>query len=210
VLRAERNKSMSVELVEGHAQLTTAAGSQTLQPGEVSTVALGGTNGLTATDAPSVPATAQSNAALAPLFVTAGQVADPHAPVNIAIDGCITDVRGNSVTVNDYQINVGSDKTLKDAKVGDCVHIDGTLKTDTSKKITLNVVKSQPRPKAKGRPDGGSKDSNAPGGDKNKDEGKGKPKARPDKHEPGGTKPVHESKVGDFDKDKGRDRPKPK
>jgi hypothetical protein len=210
VLRAERNKSMSVELVEGHAQLTTTAGSQTLQPGEISTVTLGGTNGLTATDAPSVPATAQSNAALAPIFVTTGQVADPDAAVNVTINGCISDVRGDSVTVNDYQINVGSDKTLKDAKAGDCVHIDGTLKTDPSKKITLNVIKAEPREKAKVNPDGGPNDPEAPGDDKNKDQGKGKPNAKPDEHKPGGAKPVHESKVSDIDKDKGKPKPNAK
>jgi hypothetical protein len=128
--------------------------------------------------------------------VTTGQVADPHAPVNIAIDGCITDVRGNSVTVNGYQIDVGSDKTLKDAKVGDCVHIDGTLKTDTNKKVSLNVVKAQPRAKVVVSPDGDG------------DKGKDKPKAKPDKNEPGGAKHIHGNKVRDGDKGEGNPKAK--
>jgi hypothetical protein len=77
VLRAERHKSMSVQLVEGSARLTTSAGSQTLKPGQVATVPLGGTNGLTATDAPSIPAAAASDAALEPVLVTRG-VKKPH------------------------------------------------------------------------------------------------------------------------------------
>jgi hypothetical protein len=144
VLRAERNKSMSIELVEGHARLSTAKGSQTLQPGQVSTVTLGGANGLTATDAPSVPTATVSDAALGPVFVTAGKVVDPDAPVNVSIEGCISDVKGNTVTVNDYQINVGSNAALKDAKAGDCVHVDGTLKFDDDHKVTMDVVKAHP------------------------------------------------------------------
>jgi hypothetical protein len=145
VLRAERNKSMSIELVEGSAKLTTAKGSQTLKPGQVSTVTLGGANGLTATDAPSTPTAARSDATLAPVFETADKVADPDAPVNVAVDGCISAVNGNTITVNEYQINVGSDGTLKNAEVGDCVHIEGTLKIAAGNKVTLVVVRAQPR-----------------------------------------------------------------
>ena len=148
VLRAERHKSMSVELVEGNARLTTSAGSQTLKPGQVATVPLGGTNGLTATDAPSIPAAAASDAALEPVLVTTDKLDDPDAPVNIAIDGCISAVKGNTVTVNEYQVNVGNDSTLKNAKVGDCVHVEGTQKVDKDNKPTLDVVKAQSRGRA--------------------------------------------------------------
>jgi hypothetical protein len=143
VLRAERHKSMSVALVEGMARLTTPRGSQTLKPGEVSTVTLGGTNGLTATDAPSAPTAAVGDAALASALVTTGQVDDPNAPIRVAIEGCITAVQGNTITVNDYAIPIGQDKILKDAKVGDCVHVDGTLHINADHKITLSVVKAQ-------------------------------------------------------------------
>jgi hypothetical protein len=143
VLRAERNKSMSIELVEGNARLSTASGSQTLKPGEVSTVTLGGANGLTATDAPSVPVPAASDAALGPVFVTAGKVVDPDAPVKITIQGCVSKAEGNTVTVNDYPINVG-DSGLKNSKVGDCVEVDGTLSMSADNKVKMDVVKAQP------------------------------------------------------------------
>jgi hypothetical protein len=166
VLRAERNKSMSVELVEGSAKLTAAGKSQTLKPGQVSTVTLGGVNGLTATDAPSTPSAAASDAALGPVFVTAGKVGDPDAAVNISVEGCITNVQGNTVTVNDYQINVGTDGALKNAKVGDCVHVDGTLKVGDDNKVKFDVVKAQPAASA-------SASASASGG--GKPAGSGKP-----------------------------------
>jgi hypothetical protein len=55
VLRAERNKSMSVQLVEGSASVVAAGVTQVLLPGQLVSVSLGGANGLTAVSAPSAP-----------------------------------------------------------------------------------------------------------------------------------------------------------
>jgi hypothetical protein len=53
---AETNKQMAVQLLEGHATVATAQGSVQLKPGEMTTVQLGGANGLEAVGAPSAPA----------------------------------------------------------------------------------------------------------------------------------------------------------
>jgi hypothetical protein len=55
VLHAERNKSMSVQLVEGSASVVAAGVTQVLLPGQLVSVTLGGANGLTAVSAPSAP-----------------------------------------------------------------------------------------------------------------------------------------------------------
>jgi hypothetical protein len=147
MLRAVRNQSMSVELIEGHARLTTPAGSQTLQPGEVSSVTLGGPNGLTATSAPSAPAKASPDLSLGPVMTTAGLIGDPDATINVSLDGCITAASGNTVIVDDYVINVGNDHTLKDAKVGDCIHVEGQLKSNNGKGRDFILIKvSKPNP----------------------------------------------------------------
>jgi hypothetical protein len=184
MLRAVRNQSMSVELIEGHARLTTPGGSQTLQPGEVSSVTLGGPNGLTATSAPSAPAKASPDPSLDLVVMTAGLIGDPDAAVNVSLDGCITAASGNTVTVDDYIINVGNDHTLKDAKVGDCVHVEGQFKSNHGKGRDFILIKaSRPNPfnaggngnkgnnrkgnaKDKGGNKGGNSGSNAGGGRK--------------------------------------------
>src|SRR5205823_6231693 len=53
LLTAERNKAMSVSLIEGRARISTSTGVQTLSPGETTTIPLGGANGLTPVGAPS-------------------------------------------------------------------------------------------------------------------------------------------------------------
>lgn len=142
MLRAIRNQSMSVELIEGRARLTTPAGSQTLQPGEVSSVTLGGTNGLTAVSAPSTPTKVAVDPSADPVVTTASQIGDPDAAINVSLDGCITAANGNAVTINDYAINVGNDQVLKDAKVGDCVRVDGQIKSNNGKGVTFILIKA--------------------------------------------------------------------
>ena len=141
VLRAQRNKAMSVQLVEGHARLTTPAGSLTLKPGEISNVSLGGDNGLTAVSAPSLPATANPDDGLGPMMTTTQDLNDADAPVSIMLDGCISETKGNFVVIDDYSINVGNEAVLKAAKVGDCVHIEGELKTDEGNGAPFVLVK---------------------------------------------------------------------
>jgi len=58
VLRAERNKSMSIQLIEGSALVTASGGTQVLTPGQVTIVTLGGANGMTAVSVPSQPVVA--------------------------------------------------------------------------------------------------------------------------------------------------------
>jgi hypothetical protein len=172
MLRAVRNQSMSVELIEGHARLTTPAGSQTLQPGEVSSVTLGGPNGLTATSAPSAPEKASPDPSLDPVVTTAGLIGDPDAAVNVSLDGCITATDGNTVTVNDYTINVGSDRVLKDAKVGDCIHVEGQIKANIGKGRDFILIKAS-RPNRFNAGDNGHKGNSRKGNAKDKGGNKG-------------------------------------
>src|SRR5262245_60315808 len=60
-LHAVPNKSMQVELIEGHARVTAPAGSQTLQPGEVVSIPMSGANGLQPVGAPSAPVASPAN-----------------------------------------------------------------------------------------------------------------------------------------------------
>jgi hypothetical protein len=55
VMRATRNQSMTLSLIEGHGMIKTAYGSQAIRPGEQVSVQLGGANGLEAISAPSDP-----------------------------------------------------------------------------------------------------------------------------------------------------------
>jgi hypothetical protein len=57
LLRAEKGKQMSVTLIEGRANVKNAHGSQDLKPGQQVTIPLGGVDGFTPSDAPSVPVT---------------------------------------------------------------------------------------------------------------------------------------------------------
>ncbi len=68
VLRAMRNKSLQVQLIEGHATVTTPIGSQTLLPGQLVYVALGGKTGLEPITAPSSPIAALPDSRLTPLI----------------------------------------------------------------------------------------------------------------------------------------------
>jgi hypothetical protein len=144
MLTAERNKSMRVGLLEGRARVKTKAGVQTLKPGEMTTVPLGGANGLTAIGAPSAPASITPDSTLAPVLTASDKVSDKSAPINISIDGCITATNGNTVTIEDYRIDVGNNPVLNAAKVGDCIRVDGTL-TLRGGALTFTVSKTAPR-----------------------------------------------------------------
>jgi len=54
-MQAVPNKSMDIILIEGQAKITTAMGTQILQPGQSLSIPLGGTTGLVPMGAPSVP-----------------------------------------------------------------------------------------------------------------------------------------------------------
>jgi hypothetical protein len=137
LLTAERNKSMSVGLVEGHARIATNGGAQALQPGQMTSVTLGGSNGLTAVSAPSAPAAMPIDASLVPVLEAADKVGDKAAPINISLDGCIKAVQGNMITIADYQIDISGYPALKTAKVGDCIHVDGTLTLRNGKLVLV-------------------------------------------------------------------------
>jgi hypothetical protein len=128
MLQAQPNKKLNIRLLEGRARVTTTAGSQTMKPGEVVSVPMGGGNGLEASGAPSAPATVPIEPSVETLADKIEQYAPPAAPVKIAIDGCVTNVQGNIVTINDYKVTVDPKNSgLRKAKVGDCYSITATV-----------------------------------------------------------------------------------
>lgn len=82
LLTAERNKGMSVGLIEGHARVSTSAGVQTLNPGQMTTIPLGGANGLTPIGAPSAPARLTVEPALNGLLTATDKVSDNNGSTN--------------------------------------------------------------------------------------------------------------------------------
>jgi len=84
LLSAEPNKTMTVGLVEGHAQVSTSDGTQTLLPGQAVSIPLGGSNGVTASGAPSQPAVMPPDHTLSSLVYVANRVSNLNsAPVNL-------------------------------------------------------------------------------------------------------------------------------
>jgi hypothetical protein len=174
ILRAQRGQSMSVTLIEGQARVTANGVSQVLQPNQSVTVPLGGTNGLTASGAPSAPVTTASgsDSSLTSVLDTAAKVEDKplETATNVSVDGCVTAVQGNFITINDYQINVGNNQTLKQAKVGDCFKISGQVKSNNGNGEGFVLVKSTKHDK-----DGNSSsgNNNNAGGNGNGNNGNG-------------------------------------
>ncbi len=144
-LHAVPRKSMEVELIEGHARVTTAAGSQTLQPGEVVSVPMGGASGLQPIGAPSVPVAAPANSGLMSVVDGSTQFASADAPVNVSVDGCISKIEGNIATIYDYHVLIDpKNPALKNAKVGDCVQVNATVQAGSDGNILLIPVVVRP------------------------------------------------------------------
>ncbi len=194
LLTAQRNQAMSVGLIEGRARVVTSAGAQTLRPGEVTTIPLGGANGLTAAGAPSTPTTMAGSPAIAPVLSAADRVADKSAPINVSIDGCITAIKGNSLTIEDYQIEIGSNPVLKSARVGDCLRIDGTLRLDNGA-VSFVLVRAvmHPKPAINSSSPANVDDKRA---DKDDEEAKGGKKPKKDKEAKDDKKPENGNPVG--------------
>jgi hypothetical protein len=135
VLRAERNRAMTIELIEGHARITAMGGTRVLKPGEMLSIPLGGANGLTAVGVPSVPAPVMGARVPATVLALANRLSDPDAPANISISGCVTAVNGNVVEISGYKLDARQNGTLKGAKVGDCLRIGGRLALDRNNQV---------------------------------------------------------------------------
>jgi hypothetical protein len=108
MLQAQPNKKLNIRLLGGRAHITTPAGSQSMKPGEVVSVPMGGSNGLEASGAPSAPVTIPVEPQVETLANNTEQYTPPAAPVKIATDGCVTSVQGNTVTINDTKVTVDS------------------------------------------------------------------------------------------------------
>jgi len=100
-LHAEASKAMTVSLIEGHATVTTFAGSQTLLPGQTVSIPLAGSNGLTASGAPSKPVTTRSDPTRKLLVNVAEQVSIPAVTVTVSTAGAGTQVAASPVSTVD-------------------------------------------------------------------------------------------------------------
>jgi hypothetical protein len=176
VLMATPNKSMSVELVEGSARVTTAAGSRTLQPGQITFVQLGGASGLEAQGAPSIPSMAYGNPSLNGISNAAGKFTGDPAPINVSFDGCITATKPGAVVIYDFTVVVNS-KVLENAKVGECLSIQGNIH-ETANGFVITPSRASPSTaKALGRnksKDKGNRGNPNPGNPGNGNGGDGK------------------------------------
>lgn len=147
ILRAERNKTLDVLLVEGHARVTTPQGSQTLQPGQTVSVPMGGSTGLDPVSPPSAPVAVDTDSTLPIILVSTEKFSPAHAPINVSVEGCITKTQGNTVTIQGQDIQYQpNDIVLRSAKVGDCVRVNGSLQADNQGKSVIIAVPNTPKP----------------------------------------------------------------
>ena len=172
VLHAQPNLAMNVSLVEGHAQVKTSAGTQTLLPGQMVSVRMGGANGLQAIGAPTTPATAPLDLTTVDVLRAAKKAQDPQATSLISIDGCISHISGNTVTIGGYTIafDPGTPQS-KSLRVGSCIHVDGDFQLDNHGKLV--IVPGKPAPD-NGDPGNGNSDGQNSKGRGHKDKGDGK------------------------------------
>ncbi len=175
ILRAERNKTFEITLVEGHARITTPQGTETLLPGQTASIAMGGSSGLEPISKPSVPTAMGNDPALLAILTATENFSPSHAPINVSIEGCITRITGNTATINDQDVEFAADDAiLSKAKPGDCVQIDGTIES-SSDAFTLGkgVITAKPSNPGNGKGNngvgngnGGGDGSNGKGNDK--------------------------------------------
>jgi hypothetical protein len=123
VLSAQPNNSMEVYLIEGSANLTTYGQTVSLQPNQKSSIPLGGTDGLTAIGAPSIPTQQVPDATTENLLATvnelSGEDTDSSTPGNTSVPGLPTlpdnggAGNGQGNTGTDTKAESGKDKTEK-------------------------------------------------------------------------------------------------
>jgi hypothetical protein len=164
ILRAERHKSMSIELLDGSAEVTSAGTTQTLQPGEMIIVARGGSNGLTAVGPPSAPARATREGTVATLTGLLGNLAMlPALPFTacyqtVIIHGPIQsfDSATNVVNVYGMRIRLRDDDSEKgNIRTGTWIHVAAALdcsKADQRIIAATGYATLSQAPAASGRP----------------------------------------------------------
>jgi hypothetical protein len=139
LLSAQLGQRMSVQLIEGRAEVSTAQGSQVLQPGQAVEVPLGGSNGLEAVGAPSTPYQQDIEASMLEVIYAAQQTAhNDDAVLSIPVEGCVTEIRGNSAIVSGYPVHL--DRNLHNTiSVGDCIRLDGAVERDEAGNIYITA-----------------------------------------------------------------------
>jgi hypothetical protein len=82
--------------------------------------------------------TDDADANLDTVITTMDTVASPDAPVNMSIEGCITSISGETITISDMSVTLDANSSvLKNAKVGDCLHVEGSINMDKDGKPSV-------------------------------------------------------------------------
>jgi hypothetical protein len=140
MLHATKNGSLEIRLIEGRARVTTASGTQTMQPGQVIRVPLGGSTGLEAVGAPSVPIPYSIELPLSVLALRIQPFSGSDAPINLALVGCVTRIEDGTVRINDYTVSIASNNVLANVKVGDCVSLTATAQLGADNALIVRPI----------------------------------------------------------------------
>jgi hypothetical protein len=136
-LTAQPNGALTLRLIEGQAEVSTAQGTQTVQPGEVVTVALGGTNGLEGTGAPQVPQEQDVEQSLLDVLYTTQELL-PQEQLLIPVDGCISAITADYALIGGYPISIAG--LINDSLVvGDCLSMTGSLARGEARFVYLST-----------------------------------------------------------------------
>jgi hypothetical protein len=140
MLHATKNGSMEIRLIEGRARVTTPSGTQTMQPGQVIHVPLGGSTGLDAVGAPSAPISNFIELPLSTLALRVQPFSGSDAPINLALVGCISKIEGGIARINDYSVNIASNSVLANVKVGDCVSLTAVAQLGADNALVVRPI----------------------------------------------------------------------
>ena len=130
-LKAVPNKSMTVELIEGHATVSTPKGSRVLQPSQSVSISMGGTTGLEPQGVPSPAISTTLDTTTLNMLSSLNTLTGSN--VSIPIKGCVTAIDGNSVTIGDIPVELSAaDFASRNLKTGDCITLDTDVQTNGS------------------------------------------------------------------------------
>jgi hypothetical protein len=140
MLHATKNGTMEIRLLEGRARVTTPAGTQTMEPGQVIFIQLGGSTGLEAVGAPPMPISKFIELPLSTLALRVQPFSGSGAPINLALEGCITQIVGDVARINDYSVSISSNSVLANVKVGDCIRLTATAELGLDNALVVRPI----------------------------------------------------------------------
>lgn len=136
IMHAEANKQMTIQLIEGKAEIKANNVSRLLYPGQMTTIKLGGAAGYDASDVPTVPKFVPIDPTLVAVLHTAHQMEAPKAD-DFSMRGCISKIDAHTVTIFNYIVSRDSILNARNLQVGDCLSLKGTLNVDNDTVIII-------------------------------------------------------------------------